>query len=90
MREGDPIRIDFDAQDVDGDRLTFASPNLPSGGFIDPNTGVFEWTPGFAQAGSYAIAIWVDDGFARSETTLALTVTNVNAAPVFDDLTARG
>ena len=42
--------------------------------------------PGFDQAGSYAIAIWADDGFVRTETTLALTVTNVNAPPIFDAL----
>jgi hypothetical protein len=86
VREGDPIRVNFDALDFDGDTIEFESPNLPTGAFLDLNTGVFEWTPGFAQAGSYSIAIWANDGFVRTETTLAITVTNVNAAPVFDDL----
>ncbi len=51
VREGDPIRIQFDATDLDGDPIAFSSPNLPSGAFLDPNTGVFEWTPAFTQAG---------------------------------------
>ncbi|NNU43756.1 putative Ig domain-containing protein [Ramlibacter montanisoli] len=87
VREGDPIRIAFNAIDLDGDALVFTSPNLPSGAAINPNTGVFEWTPSFNQAGSYTIAIWVGDNRVNSEVELQLEVLNVNAAPEFDSFT---
>jgi VCBS repeat-containing protein/YD repeat-containing protein len=84
VREGDPIRIAFKASDLDGDAITFASPNMPAGAFLDRNTGVFEWTPGFTQNGVYSVAIWASDNKVRSEVLLDLTVSNVNAAPQFD------
>jgi hypothetical protein len=92
VREGDPIRIAFTADDPDGDGslVSFSSPFLPGGAFLDPNTGVFEWTPGFAQAGVYAVPIRASDGQAFSEKVVTLTVTNANAAPVFDKLVAIG
>jgi subtilase family serine protease len=90
VREGDPIRIAFSADDPDGNLVTFSSPFLPGGAFLDPNTGVFEWTPGFNQAGVYAVPIQASDGEAMSEKTVTLTVTNVNGAPVFDQLQAIG
>ncbi len=86
VREGDPIRIQFRATDLDGDKIAYSSPNLPAGAFFDPNTGAFEWTPAFTQAGHYSIGIWADDNKVRSQVLLDLTVTNVNAAPVFDSL----
>jgi hypothetical protein len=43
--EGVPIRIALQASDPDGKPLTYSSDNLPPGSFLDPNTGVFEWTP---------------------------------------------
>src|SRR3990167_6664639 len=84
VREGDAIRIAFKASDLDGDAITFSSPNLPSGAFLDRNTGNFEWTPGYTQNGVYSVAIWASDNKVRSEVLLDLTVSNVNAAPQFD------
>ena len=86
VREGDPIRIQFEATDLDRDTITFASPNLPPGAFLNPNTGAFEWTPDFTQTGHYSIGIWADDNKVRSQVLLDLTVSNVNAAPQFDAL----
>jgi hypothetical protein len=84
VREGDPIRIAFLASDLDADPLTWSSALLPPGAFLDPSLGVFEWTPSFTQAGTYAVPFRVSDGKDFSERTITLTVTNVNAAPQFD------
>ena len=50
------------ATDPNGDAVTFSSPNLPGGATLNPRTGVLEWTPGYAQHGSYDITLWASDG----------------------------
>ena len=86
VREGDPIRIQFKATDLDDDPIEFSSPNLPPGAFLNPNTGAFEWTPDFTQHGVYQVAVWASDNKVRSQIMVDLTVTNVNGAPQFDTL----
>src|SRR5205823_8358195 len=59
---------------------------LPGGANLDPNTGVFLWTPGFSRHGTYTVPFTVSDGSRAVTRTATITVTNVNAAPVFDSL----
>ncbi|BAZ46381.1 DNA/RNA non-specific endonuclease [Chondrocystis sp. NIES-4102] len=86
FKEGDNIRIQLQASDTENDKLTFSSNLLPGGSFLDPNTGIFEWTPGFFQAGNYEIPFTVSDGKLSTTETFKLQILNVNAAPKFDDL----
>ena len=86
VREGDPIRIELQAKDPEGDPISYSSSLLPSGAFLDPNTGVFEWTPGFTQAGTYAVPFVASDGHSSTQVTTTFTVLNANGAPVFDEL----
>ncbi|WP_334407672.1 Ig-like domain-containing protein [Bradyrhizobium sp. AZCC 2289] len=86
IREGDPVRIQLVAHDPEGDALTFSSPLLPPGAFLDPNTGAFEWTPSFTQAGIYTIPFHVSDGTSDTPITTTFTVLNANSAPIFDQL----
>ena len=85
VREGDPIRINLNAFDFEGDALEFYSAMLPPGAFLDPNTGVFEWTPSFVQHGTFEIPFSVTDGLNVTRTTTTITVLNANGAPVFDE-----
>ena len=84
--EGDAIRVQLQASDSENDKLTFSSNLLPGGSFLNPNTGVFEWTPGFFQAGNYEIPFTVSDGKLSTTKTFNLEILNVNAAPKFDNL----
>ncbi len=86
VREGDPIFIQLSATDPEADTLTFLTSLLPTGAFLDPNTGIFEWTPGFTQVGTYVIPFVVSDGTNRTQRTTTFTVLNANGAPVFDDI----
>ncbi|MER9397476.1 Ig-like domain-containing protein [Mesorhizobium sp. M0615] len=86
VREGDPIRIRLRANDAEGDALVFSSALLPGGAFLDPNTGAFEWTPSFTQAGTYVIPFLVSDGINTTEISTTFTVANANGAPAFDEL----
>ncbi|WP_013334633.1 CARDB domain-containing protein [Gloeothece verrucosa] len=84
--EGDNVRIQLQGRDAEGATLTYSSNILPGGATINPNTGVFEWTPTFFQAGEYNIPFTVSDGETTHTETTKITVLNVNAAPVFDNL----
>ncbi|MFN0038823.1 MAG: tandem-95 repeat protein, partial [Burkholderiales bacterium] len=83
VRQGDPIRFQLRAEDVDGDEIVFASPDMPAGASLNPNTGVFEWTPPFDLAGDFAIHFRASDGKSYGERLVHLNVINANAAPVF-------
>ncbi len=86
VREGDSLRIPISANDPEQDALSYYSLLLPGGALLDPNTGVFEWTPTFFQAGVYDIPITVSDGSSETTRILHVDVLNSNAAPLFDDL----
>src|SRR5262249_45731965 len=80
-REGDPIRIPLLAGDPEGDTLTYSSSLLPGGAFLDPHTGLFEWTPAYFQHGTFVIPFTVNDGQLSTTQSSTITVLNVNAAP---------
>ena len=86
VRAGDPIRIQLHASDPESDPLTFSSPLLPPGAFLDPNTGVFQWTPSFTEPGVYTVPFHVSDGTNDTVSNTTFTVLDAPAAPVFDQL----
>ena len=86
IREGDTVRIDLSATDPQGLPLTYESSFLPGGATLDPTTGIFQWTPTYFQHGVYDIPFAVTNGTASTTQTIRITVLNVNAAPVFPDL----
>jgi len=62
VRQGDALRFTVTADDADGDPLTYSTPDLLPGMSLDPNTGVFEWTPPYNVAGSFDIRFDASDG----------------------------
>ncbi|MEO1006362.1 MAG: putative Ig domain-containing protein, partial [Cyanobacteria bacterium J06638_38] len=85
--EGDAIRLQLQASDSDDvETLQYSSNSLPGGAFLDPNTGVFEWTPEFFQAGEYSIPFTVSDRESSTTQIAQFSILNVNAAPVFNNL----
>ncbi len=86
VREGDAVRIQLSVTDPEGAALTFSSDLLPGGATLDPRTGLFEWTPAHFQHGVFDIPFTVSDGERATTQTTRITVLNVNAAPVFDEL----
>ncbi|MCA9186965.1 MAG: tandem-95 repeat protein, partial [Planctomycetales bacterium] len=83
LREGERIRFNLRASGGSGD-YSFASPNLPSGAILFPETGLVEWTPGYIQNGVYDVQFVVSDGIQTALVTTTLTVLNVNGDPVWD------
>jgi VCBS repeat len=83
------------ATDVDlpAQVLTFSLVGAPDGAAIDSTTGVFTWTPSEEQGpGVYTFSVKVCDDTDPTplcdEQEVTLTVTEVNTAPVAQDLTA--
>ncbi|MDO9537030.1 MAG: Ig-like domain-containing protein [Thermoplasmata archaeon] len=70
--------------DLPANTLTFSlSGTVPTGATIDPNTGVFTWTPTEAQGpGFYNITIRVSDGLLEDFEVIMITVGEVNVAPI--------
>jgi len=78
--------------DLPDDVLTFSLVGAPEGAVIDAATGVFTWTPSEEQGeGVYTFTVMVCDDTDPTplcdEQEVTLTVTEVNTAPVAQDLT---
>ncbi|MGB7378807.1 MAG: putative Ig domain-containing protein, partial [Rivularia sp. (in: cyanobacteria)] len=86
VREGESVRIQLKANDAEGDNLTYSSKLLPGGSKLDPNSGLFEWTPAYFQAGDFEIPFIVSDGESIVTQTAFITVSNANAAPIFENI----
>jgi len=80
--EGQALTFTVSATDPDGDVLTYSASPLPPGASLNGTTGVFTWTPGFTQAGSYPVTFTVSDGSLTDSEMITIEVTNVNRAPV--------
>lgn len=70
--------------DIPVNTLTFSLVGAPSGASINPSTGAFSWTPTEAQGdgSTYNFSVRVSDGVANTDQAIALTVNEVNSAPV--------
>jgi uncharacterized delta-60 repeat protein len=89
VAEGDDLSLTLRAEDPDGDTLTYWSEDLPDGASLN-GSGVFAWTPGYTQAGTYEVPFKVSDnhaGHTRS-TVATITVTNTTV-PTQTTLSAR-
>lgn len=82
INEGETLSFVVSASDPDNDALTLSAVDLPAGASFDPSNGLFSFTPGFSQAGSYAPVFTAEDGRGGSASvTVAITVADLNRAP---------
>ena len=88
VEEGQTLTFTATASDIDlpPDTLTFSFDGVvPAGASIDPNTGVFTWTPTEAQGpGSFELNIIVGDGSLGDLETVVIIVAEVNLPPALD------
>ena len=84
------VAYTFTAKATDADlpaqTLTFSLVSGPAGAAIGTSDGVFTWTPGFDQAGSYKVTVIVSDGTLTASEDVTITVNNVNRPPVLDPI----
>ncbi len=91
--EGSLLNFTVSATDPDGTTPTLRADSLPNGATFADNgdgTGTFDWTPAFEQSGEYSVYfIAEDDSLAADTEIVAITVNNVNRAPVLDPIGAQ-
>ncbi len=83
--EGQNLNFGVSGSDPDGDSLIFFAENVPANATFTDNfdgTGTFDFTPDFSQAGVYNVSFIVSDGELADTEIVAITVNNINQAPV--------
>ena len=82
--EDTPAVESFTATDVDPDTLTFSvkDENKPAHGTIELGDGIYTYTPALDYNGHDTFIITVSDGTAEVDSTINVTVSAVNDAPV--------
>jgi hypothetical protein len=91
VNEEQLLEFTVQASDPDGGDITInaSSDDLPEGwNFTDNSDGTadFGWTPSFDDAGEYSLLLTVSDGVAQLQSTVAITVNQVNRQPAWIDL----
>lgn len=81
--EGTLVAFVATATDPDGDTIVYSASPLPDGAIFNTRTGSFSWTPGYAQAGTYSIAVSANDGRLSDRQTVEIVIRDVNRPPVF-------
>jgi hypothetical protein len=81
------------ATDADGDSIVLTTSTLPDGAAFTDNgndTGLFEWTPTYDQAGEYSVTFYAtDDSGAVDSEAVPVTVNDVNRPPVLDSIGSK-
>jgi hypothetical protein len=86
VNEGDTLSFTYAAVDPDiNQTAALSSVTLPTGATFNASTGAFKWIVNYTQAGTHAITIRATDGIANNDTTVTITVNNVNFKPVFSN-----
>lgn len=75
--EGKPLAFTLAASDPDYDKLLYSASPLPAGAVLDPETGVFSWTPSFTQSGAYTVLFTASDGLSATSKAATITVANI-------------
>ena len=85
INEGNAFGITLVGADMDTDNtITYSGTDLPTGSALNATTGAFTWTPGYSDAGSYAVTFTVTDSHSAATSVAAtISVINVNRAPEF-------
>ncbi|WP_421878955.1 FG-GAP-like repeat-containing protein [Marinoscillum sp.] len=78
-------------EDLPAQTLTYTldQTSLDAGMTLDGSTGAFSWTPGENQQGTHEVTFTVSDGSLTDESSITLTVLEVNVAPVLDAIGER-
>mgnify|MGYP001165453530 CR=1 FL=1 len=86
--ETNQLSFTVSATDNEGDLLFYNATGLPEGATYDNSTATFDWTPTFAQSGTYYFTFNVSDGLVYDYEQVNITVVNVNRPPVITSHTA--
>ena len=94
--EGDSLRLDISASDLNNDNLSLVCSSLPTGAtFVDhqDGTATLKWTPAFvgpfsADGSPFNLSVVASDGVLSKEQSFAVNVVNKNRQPVISNIPA--
>lgn len=85
--EGSPLSFQVTATDQDSDQtLTYAIGAGPVGATIDPQSGLFTWTPTNGQVTEQVTVVVTDNGTPSLSDTETFTITVNNLPPLIDNI----
>lgn len=76
VKEGGTLSFTINANDQEGDVLTYSATDLPVGAIFDQDIRTFFWNPDYEQAGTYSVTFIVSDGNSEDNETITIDVTN--------------
>ena len=87
VRPTETAEAQIEAEDPDGDPITFSLTEAPDRASIDSASGDFAFTPTVSQAGStFEIGVQASDGNATADTSFAVIVEALNRGPIAVDI----
>ena len=90
VTQGETVTFTATASDVNGDSLTFSLGGAPADATIDGVSGLFNWATDAADAaGIYTTTVIVSDGVLTDSQDVAITVTELNVAPILGAIPAQ-
>lgn len=85
--ENQELQFQYLANDPDGDTIVYKLVLSSNGMMMDSLNGLFQWIPGYKQAGEHLIRVQISDGLFKINSTIAkIHVNNVNRAPYFSSV----
>ncbi len=84
--EGEQLSFTVEANDPDGDDVSYSAGGLPNGASFDNETGVFSWKPGYDDANTYTVTFTAESGGLKDEETIEILVRNVDRPPYFEQV----
>ncbi|HET6404454.1 MAG TPA: PKD domain-containing protein [Candidatus Thermoplasmatota archaeon] len=82
VAEGETLTFQLTATDPENDPITYSMNRTIEGASLHATTGVFTWTPNFAQEGTYYVTFTAHDGVSGSSRSVILSVGDVPLPPV--------
>ncbi|SFM85372.1 putative Ig domain-containing protein [Methanolobus profundi] len=80
VAEGATLLLDLNASDPDGDALVYSKDVT----FGSLDNGIFSWTSGYSDEGTYQVTFTVNDSELNTSGTVAIYVSHTNSAPVLE------
>ena len=82
-KQNQKFTLQLQATDSDGHAVSFSAAALPAGATIDPQTGLFTWTPSITQVGSFTVQFTATDGTLSSSQNVTINVAAAAVPPTF-------
>ncbi len=89
VNENAVLSFNINANDPDGDIVTYSASSLPDDSSLDANTGDFLWITDFNDGGTYPVVFTASSNNLSDSESITITVEDVNRAPILSSIGDR-